>query len=567
MAFEGGGSSMVIPTFDPATLVGRTLAGRYRILDIVGSGGMGTVFKGQHISLERVVAVKVMSPQCLLVPNIKERFAREARVTNRIAHRNVLDVEDIGETDEGLPYQVMEFLNGETLYERTRRAPISIAELLEATMQICLGLAAAHDIGIVHRDISPANVFLIRRGTVGVSAPVVKILDFGIAFVTAEQRLTLPGQVLGTPRYVAPELVVGGDVTPAVDIYSLGAVLYEALAGRPVFDDPNVATLAMMHVTKDPTPLQELRPKVSSRLAALVMRCLEKQAADRPESARAVGDEIRAVMRELAIPVRRSAPPVAGVPSTLVGGRAPATPAPASQPGGASLSAWKGWVEQAKVRGGRVPGKAGLTQIRRLEAAIGEIEKLDRVVPERAALLAEIEERRAAAQERFARALETLYQEEVKLTEALARHAAEFEQASGQLDQCRKTLAAARKQIAAAEEEARLGRTLVATGGSSDETMDEALLRGFRAAGEAAATYERAAAVERAARRAKLDCEEQLRDARFQCDELNRNSERQMAAIAAESDAVQAEITKDEDRRAELYRVLIESAGALAAPG
>ena len=313
MTFDAGPSAPIATPFDPRAMISKVLDGRFCIEAIVGVGGMGTVYKALRVPLERQVAIKVLHPECLRIPMIKERFAREARVTNRIAHRNVLDVEDIGETEDGLPYQVMDFLYGETLFERLQRGKVALSELLDVTLQVCDGLSAAHDLGIVHRDMTPSNIFLVRRGTTGATVPAVKILDFGIAFVKTEARLTLPGQMMGTPPYVAPEIVTNGEVTSAVDIYGLGAVIYEAMASRPVFDHPDLAMLAMMHVTEEPVPVERYAPKAPSRLSSLIMRCLRKQPQDRPAGARALAEELRSIMREASMPVRRSVPPLATV--------------------------------------------------------------------------------------------------------------------------------------------------------------------------------------------------------------------------------------------------------------
>jgi len=143
--------------------VGQTLGGRYRIGEVIGSGGMGTVFRAEHVIIERPVAVKVLLPSCCRAQNVRERFYREARITNRIQHPNVLEVLDLGETEGGLLYLVMDFLHGETLAKRLSRATVAVDTLLDIVSEICDGLAAAHELGIIHRDITPSNVFLVAR--------------------------------------------------------------------------------------------------------------------------------------------------------------------------------------------------------------------------------------------------------------------------------------------------------------------------------------------------------------------------------------------------------------------
>jgi serine/threonine protein kinase len=282
----------------PNSLVGRQLGGRYRLVDLIGTGGMGAVFRAHDETSDRRVAVKVLSPFLREVPNLRVRFLREARVTGRIEHPNVLDAEDAGETEEGLLYQVMELLVGETLQARMARGGLPPAGLLEIVAQACDGLAAAHALGVVHRDVSPANVFLV--GPVATQTPQVKLLDFGIAFVLAEARLTRPGEVLGNPRYIPPEAVLGRDAVPASDLYSVGVVLYEALAGKPPLHHTRATNLAMMHVTTEPAPLRMVAPQVDEALADLVMGCLAKQPEDRPSSAADVARTLRATKERLA---------------------------------------------------------------------------------------------------------------------------------------------------------------------------------------------------------------------------------------------------------------------------
>jgi len=287
----------------PSSLVGRRLGERYELLDLIGAGGMGAVFRARDAKADAPKAVKVLSPIVLELPNLRVRFLREARLAGRIAHPNVLDVEDSGETDEGLLFQVMELLTGETLQARMARGGLPPAELLEIVAQTCDGLAAAHDLGIVHRDISPANIFLVQPHDAGLAA-LVKVLDFGIAFVRAEARLTKPGEVLGNPRYIPPETVLGADAVAASDIYSAGVVLYEALAGRPPLDDARATNLAMLHVTTIPPSLRAVVPGVDPILADLVMSCLAKHPEERPVDARVVARELREAATRVKRPAR-----------------------------------------------------------------------------------------------------------------------------------------------------------------------------------------------------------------------------------------------------------------------
>lgn len=546
---------------DPHSLVGKLLDGRYRVLHLIGVGGMSTVYKGLRVPIEREVAIKVLSADCLRVPTTKERFAREARVANRISHRNVLEVDDIGETEDGLPYQVMEFLYGETLFQRMQRGKVPLPELLEITLQVCSGLAAAHDLGIVHRDLTPSNIFLVsRRGSTSGTGPDVRILDFGIAFVKTEERLTLPGQIVGTPAYVAPEIVTNSELSGAVDIYSLGAVLYEAVSGCRMFDHPNLVKLAMMHVTDEPVPVGHHAPDVPPRLAALIMSCVRKRPAERPSTIRAVAEEVRAIMRELAIPARRSVPPAATIEESVTSAANPALAFAGGSAG--SVTPWREWAIQARQAALLARDQAVLAEVDRLLSVIGEVERINAAAAERLQARAELELQRATAGERFDRALENLGREEARLREALAALDASLAAASLTVAERRRALSAARQEVAAAEESLRRSRSPAAAS-HEDDVVDEALIRALRAAGEAAVAYQEAAAMERAARRAHAQCQEDFQDIRFQVDELTRNSSRQLVEIQTALDAVEAELAALDRQRHELYRVFIETAAAV----
>jgi serine/threonine protein kinase len=188
----------------------------------------------------------------------------------------------------------MELLEGETLAARMARGRMAQADVLDVVAQACDGLAAAHDLGVVHRDVSPSNIFLVAAPAGTRDGHRVKLLDFGIAFVRDEARLTRPGEVLGNPRYIPPEAVLGREGQPASDLYSIGVVLYEALSGRPPLDHARPTSLAMLHVTTAPKALERVEPGIDCTLAALVMACLAKRPEDRPPNARVVAAGLRA---------------------------------------------------------------------------------------------------------------------------------------------------------------------------------------------------------------------------------------------------------------------------------
>lgn len=278
-------------------LVGKAL-GRYEIVDLIGAGGMGEVYRAQDTQLGRQVAIKVISSKVAQSRRTIDRFEREAKTIAQLSHPNVLDIHDFGR-DGGLIYAVTELLEGLDLRDYMRGSMLPTSKAVEIGVAVASGLAAAHSKGIVHRDIKPENVFVTSTGQV-------KILDFGIAGLKAgaapetvdpealSESLTLTGDVLGTVGYMSPEQVRGGKVDPRSDIFALGCLLYEVLTGHRAFrgDTSNDTILAILN--RDPDPISEFRPDISPSLEAVVRRCLEKQPDERFETARDVAFALQA---------------------------------------------------------------------------------------------------------------------------------------------------------------------------------------------------------------------------------------------------------------------------------
>lgn len=267
-----------------------TLAdGRYRIERTLGHGGMAVVYLAHDEELRRLVAIKVLAEHLAGDPAFRERFLQESRLASRLSHPNVVQVYDAGEAD-GRPYIVMEYVQGDTLAQRGK---LSYEDAVPLALQACAGLQHAHLAGLVHRDVKPANL-LVREDHV------LKIADFGIARAAELTRLTQHGTVLGTAAYLAPEQAAGEEVTTAADVYSLGAVLYEVLTGRPPYAFDSLAELAAMQTSGAITPVRDLEPSVPEPLEAAVMHALARDPLFRPESAAAFGHEL-AVATELPI--------------------------------------------------------------------------------------------------------------------------------------------------------------------------------------------------------------------------------------------------------------------------
>jgi eukaryotic-like serine/threonine-protein kinase len=262
------------------------LGDRYRLVRRVASGGMGSVWEAEDSVLHRRVAVKVLADVLAADHRFVERFRREARAAAGLSHPNVAGVFDYGE-DDGTQFMVMELIDGETLAQRLQRVGhLPPEEATRVAADVGDALESAHRAGLVHRDVKPANIMLTHRGDV-------KVMDFGIAAAAWATPLTASGATLGTAVYISPEQASGKRATPVSDVYSLGVVLYEMLAGRPPFRADNAVALATAHVRDQPPPLREVAPWVPSQLALACEKALTKEPAARPTSAAAFAAMLR----------------------------------------------------------------------------------------------------------------------------------------------------------------------------------------------------------------------------------------------------------------------------------
>jgi eukaryotic-like serine/threonine-protein kinase len=297
-----------------------TLAGRYVLAEPLGSGGMARVLLATDELLHRRVAVKLLRADLAADPIIRERLVREARSAASFSHPNAVAVFDAGE-DDGIPFIVMELVEGPTLADRLRTGPIPLGEALSIADDVLAALEAAHDRGLVHRDVKPANVLLPDGGGA-------KLADFGIAKGVREAAggLTATGQVLGTPKYLSPEQVAGEPASPRSDLYAVGVLCYEMLAGVPPFTGTSPLAIAMAHQVDVPAPLDTHRSDLPEHVVTTVHRALEKAPEDRFASASA----LRAALSGL--------DPAIGAGTTQV---LPA-PLPAGSPDSADLAATRG---------------------------------------------------------------------------------------------------------------------------------------------------------------------------------------------------------------------------------
>jgi tRNA A-37 threonylcarbamoyl transferase component Bud32 len=277
------------------------MLGKYRLLERIGSGSMGEVYRAEHVLLGRAAAVKVLRPELASDEQQVERFFAEARAVNMADHRNVVDVTDVTREPDGTAWFVMELLEGSDLASRMHEQRLSLSQALAIAQQLCAALDAVHKAGIVHHDIKPENVFIAQRD----GQDVVKLVDFGIARLpenTREEDNTFNGVVVGSPPYMAPEQACGMVCDRRADLYAVGAVLFEMIAGRPLFERANMRALLEAVVFAPPPRVSayaDLPSSVSADIERLLARCLAKQPARRPATARALGAEIAAIRTRL----------------------------------------------------------------------------------------------------------------------------------------------------------------------------------------------------------------------------------------------------------------------------
>ncbi len=260
-----------------------TIDNKYRIDYKIAEGGMGNVYRATHLQLDTPVAVKIMHGELISDYTAIERFRREAQAAMQIRHTNAIAVMDFGVTHDGTVYLVMEFLEGCTLRDRLKECGhLGLAETNKILQQVCAAVNVAHRRKIIHRDLKPDNIFLEQQA----GEETVKVLDFGIAKLKDQTSgsLTRQGLVVGTPHYMSPEQCYGREVDVRSDIYSLGVIVYEMLAGRPPFDAPTTVALAIKQASEVPPPIYHFQPSVPAVINAVVMHALEKNPKDRPQT-------------------------------------------------------------------------------------------------------------------------------------------------------------------------------------------------------------------------------------------------------------------------------------------
>jgi Tol biopolymer transport system component len=293
-------------------MIGKTIS-HYQILEPLGGGGMGMVYRAQDTRLNRTVALKFLSPELIRDSKAKQRFVNEAQAASALDHPNICTIFEIDETKDERMFIVMALYEGQTLDRKIAKGPLELDEAISIAVQVAQGLVRAHQVGIVHRDIKPANIMITEDG-------LVKILDLGLAKVSGQRSLTQPGTVMGTVAYMSPEQASGQDVDRRTDIWSLGVVLYEMIAGQLPFKGDHDHAVSRAILDSTPTPLTSLRTGVPPELEHIVVRALEKSPRDRHQTSEDFLSELQRFRRDsdslpptmtrriltTAVPVRRA---------------------------------------------------------------------------------------------------------------------------------------------------------------------------------------------------------------------------------------------------------------------
>ncbi|HEU0034134.1 MAG TPA: serine/threonine-protein kinase, partial [Kofleriaceae bacterium] len=276
--------------------VGKVIDGRYEVQARIGEGGMGVVYKARQISIDRVIALKMLNPQMATDPTWVQRFYNEAKACSRLQHPNTIRMFDFGQTSDGRLFMTMEFLDGQSLRAALQNGPLAPQRVVKILIQCCASLAEAHSIGIIHRDIKPDNVFLLNMAG---SPDFVKLLDFSVAKLLEGDRMkTQAGVVFGTPQYMSPEQGRGMPLDARSDLYALGILAFEMLTGNVPFNDDNPMTVIQMHLHGQVPPLPQAIPY---SVQAIVRRAMEKDPSRRYQSAGEMMQHCQQVFAELSV--------------------------------------------------------------------------------------------------------------------------------------------------------------------------------------------------------------------------------------------------------------------------
>ncbi|MBL8682067.1 MAG: serine/threonine protein kinase [Myxococcales bacterium] len=416
----------------PDPYIGQLIGGRYRIESQLGEGGMATVYAARSALDQKPVAIKIFRKELAKDEKLRERFKREATSAQRLSHPHIIEILGYGESEDKTPYLVMEYLSGESLESVLEHGPIPLARGLDLMLQTLDALARAHDFEVVHRDLKPDNLFVVRKED---GSDHVKILDFGIARSMHDQRLTKAGEVFGTPQYMAPERITSIDAGPGADLYAIGVMLYQIVANQLPFEANDISGFLLKHLREMPVPPSKHNPQIPAALDNLILKLLEKDPNKRPVDAHAVIKELSAIAAQVPRPQQarkppppppRRGPPSPALEATPFDGQ----PKPHAPPKGtlapATFERWERRVQLfGQMLGRAYPdgrGRPDLFQLlERIRITVGRMgECRQRSLREQMKLEA-IRTQAREAQARFGRAMDTLGQDLSRVREELVR--------------------------------------------------------------------------------------------------------------------------------------------------
>jgi serine/threonine-protein kinase len=385
------------PLKDPR--VGSTIAGRYQIEAVLGEGGMATVYRARHTLIDRPCAVKILNPALARDKMVRERFRREAKSAKKLAHPNVIDIFDDGDTGDGTAFMVMELLDGEPLDGIVARGPIALQRALPIMIQVARGIARAHDLEVIHRDLKPENIYIARRDD---GSDLVKLLDFGIARSAQDSRLTGVGEVFGTPQYMAPERITSIDAGGSQDLYALGVIFFEMISNTLPFEANDVPSFLLKHLKEPPPKLSERGVSVPPELESLIDSLMAKDPKQRPVDAHKVHNQLIEICQKLGI-----APPPEISAEQRGYGRAPAATLPP-----VTIDRWvrrlmvfEQMLQRAYPAGAPADQRSTLERVKKF---VGDVTQLRGSSVDDQRRLEALEGRQREGRERFGRAVDAL---------------------------------------------------------------------------------------------------------------------------------------------------------------
>lgn len=428
-------------------LIGKVVAGRYRLESRIGEGGMGLVYRARHVLIDRVIALKLIRPDLRAETHLRAWMLREAKAANRVDHAHIIDIHDIGETEDGELYLVMEYLVGTPLSAELANGPMPIARSVDIVEQMCAALARAHDLGVVHRDLKSDNILLTERGG---RKDYVKILDFGLAALKRDARLAPKGAVFGTPEYMSPEQARGEDATPSSDLYALGVLFFEMLTGQLPFRSNDRDTLLKMQQNHPPPRPRSLRPDVHPQGEEISLRLLAKGMKDRYRDAHHLQEDLKKLQRSL---------PSSQAWEVQVND-APAAPPPPPPPQSPGVTEWANRAAiftrmVSRAYSGKEAPSDVLSALSQTWDLAARASRLEGEVASLTRKLDALERRGRALRAEIGRKVEDLAQEESRVLREAAAHGEDVERAEGELVQLERAAQSARAEADAVKQSGR----------------------------------------------------------------------------------------------------------------